>query len=427
MTVPLSCDVLIVGAGVAGLSTALGLRDSGLNVVLVDKEISADGRILGWGNDIQPNGLQALDTLGVLDEVKRTGVLHYYWYAQRSGDGVMSQWDYAILGHPHSYAVCIRPHLLRRVLRSKLEHSGMLMAGEFLGMRRHDEGYEVDFETVDGLRPIRTRMLVGADGPYSQVRTAAGLPCNIRRYRTMWANTILRKDAGDIPEGHVFFGRNIYLGLVPTQSEELVMFHITRARTHDEYRAQFGSLAKLRQHYVEIAPLLECCIGNLRSWKQVSCPPSVRVRASRWVSDGLAVVGDAALNVNPVTSQGASLALESGLHLSAVLKECFAKGDRSARALLQYEAACRPAAELIQTLGDRSLLLFGNGNRILSALKMRILSRIESDSEMKLKFMGAFCGLNSLVPDSVGLRDALIAGGFWPRSRQTDGRITSAG
>jgi 2-polyprenyl-6-methoxyphenol hydroxylase-like FAD-dependent oxidoreductase len=138
------------------------------------------------------------------------------------------------------------------------------------------------------------------------------------------------------------------------------------------------------------------------------------------VTSGVALVGDAALNVNPVTSQGASLALESGVQLAAVAKQCFERGDFSADALAAYENTCRPKAESIQSLGDKSLFFFSKRNRILNAMKERVLKRVDLDLQMKRKLMGAFCGVTERAAKNVDWRDALAAAGLWPVNRGTE-------
>lgn len=319
-----------------------------------------------------------------------------------------------MLSHSHCYAVCIRPHLLRQVLRQKVTELATVISAEFSGCREREGYYEVVLTSPAGLQVITTKLLVGADGPFSKVREAAMLKCTIRPYRCSWANTILERNADDVTEGHVFFGRGVYLGMVPTQPNELVIFHLTSSRSVAEYQHQFRTIDVLRQRYTEMAPLLKHCARNIRSWDQVSCPPVVRVRAHRWVSDALALVGDAAVNVNPVTSQGASVALESGIRLATVVKRCFQRGDLSAHSLAPYEAWCRPAAEAVQELGDSSLRLFSSESCFIAYMKERCLRRVESNNSMKLKFMGGFCGLWWLVPGRIGWRDALAAAGFWP-------------
>ena len=130
-------------------------------------------------------------------------------------------------------------------------------------------------------RIYEAKLVVGADGPFSRVRQAADLECTVKRYGLNWANTIIPKDEDDIPaEGHVFFGRGVYLGVVPTRARELVTFHLTARANRDDYIREFGTIDKLRSYYVGIAPILGKCAENLRSWDQVACPPAVRISST---------------------------------------------------------------------------------------------------------------------------------------------------
>ena len=63
--------VLIVGGGIGGMSCAISLRRAGISVDLV--EIDPAWKIYGAGITITGPTLRALQTLGVLDEVKQHG------------------------------------------------------------------------------------------------------------------------------------------------------------------------------------------------------------------------------------------------------------------------------------------------------------------------------------------------------------------
>ncbi|MDC4226010.1 MAG: FAD-dependent monooxygenase [Candidatus Manganitrophus sp.] len=61
--------------------------------------------------------------------------------------------------------------------------------------------------------------------------------------------------------------------------------------------------------------------------------PCFRVQeCRRWVTEGAALIGDAAHAMNPHVAQGRNTAMEDGLVLAEVLEECFRKGDFSAEA-----------------------------------------------------------------------------------------------
>lgn len=64
--------VIVVGGGIGGLATAIGLRSAGLRVVVLERA-KAFGEI-GAGIQLGPNGFHALKTLGVMDRTLRNAV-----------------------------------------------------------------------------------------------------------------------------------------------------------------------------------------------------------------------------------------------------------------------------------------------------------------------------------------------------------------
>ena len=67
------CDVLIVGAGPAGTTTAVALARAGFEVVVLERE--RRGRDKPCGEGVQAPGLQVLQQMGLFQEVAREGVL----------------------------------------------------------------------------------------------------------------------------------------------------------------------------------------------------------------------------------------------------------------------------------------------------------------------------------------------------------------
>ena len=69
---PFECDVLIVGAGVAGLTLALLLGEKGHRVTIFEQRKAIEP--LNKPELLQPAGLQVLQTLGVLEKLQAQDV-----------------------------------------------------------------------------------------------------------------------------------------------------------------------------------------------------------------------------------------------------------------------------------------------------------------------------------------------------------------
>ncbi len=64
-------DVVIVGAGIAGLALAVELQKREVSTLLLDRRKGPESTPRGI--TFQPNGLEALEKIGILDEVRRMG------------------------------------------------------------------------------------------------------------------------------------------------------------------------------------------------------------------------------------------------------------------------------------------------------------------------------------------------------------------
>jgi|GEM_PF-4347073 len=64
-------DVVIVGAGIAGIALSFELQKRGVSTILLDSRKSPDPTPRGI--TLQPNGLEALEKIGILDRVQQMG------------------------------------------------------------------------------------------------------------------------------------------------------------------------------------------------------------------------------------------------------------------------------------------------------------------------------------------------------------------
>ncbi|KAJ0603907.1 putative 3-hydroxybenzoate 6-monooxygenase [Helianthus annuus] len=66
-------DVVIIGAGICGLATALALYKKGIKGVVMERSKSLQN-VTGAGIAVRPNGWRALDQLGVAEILRYTAV-----------------------------------------------------------------------------------------------------------------------------------------------------------------------------------------------------------------------------------------------------------------------------------------------------------------------------------------------------------------
>ena len=115
-------DVVIVGAGVGGLALGCALVSNGRRACILEARprVTPSKR----GLTLQPNGLETLQQLGVLNQVVRIGAktTRVSWYEVRKGP--LATLDYSILDHPFNYLLTVVPSELELVLREAFSRRG---------------------------------------------------------------------------------------------------------------------------------------------------------------------------------------------------------------------------------------------------------------------------------------------------------------
>ena len=178
MTKHFSADVLICGAGAAGLTLAIDLARRGLSFRLIEK---LDGPFRGSrGKGIQPRTQEVFEDLGILDRVVAAGGL-YPPQREYRADG-----SYAELPVEHESPTPVEPHqlplmvpqfLTEGVMRERLTELGHSPAFgcELVGFEQDADGVTARLSSQAGEETLRVRYLVGADGGRSFVRQALGI------------------------------------------------------------------------------------------------------------------------------------------------------------------------------------------------------------------------------------------------------------
>ncbi|WP_369222531.1 FAD-dependent monooxygenase [Streptomyces sp. R39] len=169
-------DVLVVGAGPAGLVAALLLADAGVRTTLVEKETGPGD--LPRAISLQDESFRTLEQLGVADALKAESLLdtgsRYFGLGDRlllEARPVASR-----LGHP-AKTQFDQPVLERLLWDRAVAHEGLqfLRGAEATAITRDGDGVGVTVTTGGKTRTLTGDWLIGADGGRSFVRQAVGI------------------------------------------------------------------------------------------------------------------------------------------------------------------------------------------------------------------------------------------------------------
>ncbi len=370
MSVGTVYDVAVVGAGPAGAATAVHLARAGLRVALLEK--ARFPRDKPCAEYLSPAAEPLLDALGVLDEIEAAHPARLRGFRVYAPSGRMFQGDFAATrdtaGKPLFETGLAIPRLAldAALARAAAQAGAELCEGWRLADLRREGDGTWRLDPAGNAEPVRTRLLVGADGVHSTVARRLGLqaPGRLRKIALV-AHVAGIEGLSDYGEMHVA-GRR-YVGLAPldpsdppgpSSSTHLPSAPQRRgaggedpagrcnvARVVDERRdgpRLAGEPEAFLLDALETFPMLRGRLARARVVRRTLAASRLSARARRLAGDGFLLVGDAGDYFDPFTGEGIYRALRSAELAASVAREALAVGSQpDTRVLGRYEHLCR--------------------------------------------------------------------------------------
>jgi 2-polyprenyl-6-methoxyphenol hydroxylase-like FAD-dependent oxidoreductase len=337
--------ILIVGAGIAGLTLSALLRQKGLRPQLVDR--ASDFDTAGYMLALFPMGNRVLHGLGAFDAfLARSEPMDVYTMCNGHGE-TMQTFDIAsALGRFGVTRQLARADLLQ-ILRDAAPDLPLEMAVRVTELVDH--GAEV--EAFAGARSLgRFDLVVGADGIHSAVRRHVAGEVEMRP--TGWGGWVWWAPAAAAPHWAVteYWGAGRFVGIYPIRDRiGVIAAGPIDEIGHDRIGGSGVKLAALFADYRGMARApFDAMPANDRDmffWNLEDC------RAPRWSKGRVVLMGDSACAFLPTAGVGASMAMES----AAVLADELGRTDAAGLplALQHYETRRRKRAEGAQTASRR--------------------------------------------------------------------------
>jgi len=309
-------DVLIVGAGITGLTAAAllaqGWHSDRLQITVVDaaprpEHVAGDDVALRV-SAIASGSAGLLDSIGAWSHVQETRASAYehmcVWDESSSADSATAlRFDAA------EFAVPQLGYIVENVL---IQHA-LLEVLDKLDVR-------LKFDTtVDALD---ADLVIGADGARSFVRDRVGIKTRDFPYGQTAYVTHLRPEKPHEKTAWQRFMQDGPLGMLPLSDGRISVVWSTHDALAD--RAKSASDEELGEILGEASDYV---LGELQVAGPRGAFPLCARHAEQYVMPGIALIGDAAHAVHPLAGQGANLGLQDAATLADVIDRALGNGE----------------------------------------------------------------------------------------------------
>lgn len=349
-----SFDLVIVGGGLAGAGLAVALRDTRLRIALI--ESTPPTRPEGWDARIyaiSPANAAFLERIGVWKHLDRQRIAPIQAMHVRGDQGGRLDFSAYETGVPELGWILESSLVARELWENAKRQSNLTLfcPGRPASLEfRHDSAV---LKLADG-SVLAARLLVAADGRDSWVREQAGLAAVNHPYGEK--GVVANFATGKPHRGAAWqwFRDDGVLAWLPLPGNRISMVWSTPDRHADELCALPPETLAER-----VREAGGDTLGRLETITPAAAFPLRLMRVPQIVAARLALVGDAAHGIHPLSGHGINLGFQDAGELAALLAACQPWQDiGDERLLRRYQRARKEETVLMQTVTDRLRRLF---------------------------------------------------------------------
>ncbi|TMV50072.1 monooxygenase [Paenibacillus mesophilus] len=374
---------IVIGGGIAGLCTAIALRNKGFEAEVYESAVQL--KEAGAGLGVGANALKAMQRLGMGDKLMERGkVLKAARIVNEKGELIAKTDSVKVSSLFGTDNITIHRADLLHVLAKSLPDSCIQTNKKCVGISRQpDGGVRVSFQ--DGTTASGDG-LIAADGIRSSIRQQL-IPAAAPRYAgyTCWRSVVTGVPAGY--EAGAFtetWGSKGRFGIVPLKDDRIYWFACVNAASPRDPKLAGFRTQELIEHFsgyhATIRELLEKTDDGALLHNDIYDLKPIR----RFAFGSVVLIGDAAHATTPNLGQGAGQAMEDAVFVA----ECLERYSSVEEAFARFEQLRLPRTRKIVntswTLGKVAQL----ESKLLCSLRNGLFRAIPAKvNERQLRFL----------------------------------------
>ncbi len=342
---PVPYDVIVVGGGPGGSSTAMFLQQKGYNVLILEKQKYPRDKICG--DAVSGKSVGMLKALGLDEEMEQIDHAKVYGLVFSSPEGKMLEIPFPVKdGEGKTKA---RGYVSRRLVFDNFLFShakkkvDTLEQHEVKDLILDENGSVVGVKVMDLVskteKEFRAKFIVGADGAYSIVAQKMNLPKVPEEHLCEATRVYYKNVSGMTPNIEIHFVDSVMPGYFWIFPLENGMANVGLGMVRTDRQARGLNLVKETEKVISEHPLFKERfknaekLGDIKGWVL----PFGSFKRSLH-GKGYLLVGDAASLVDPFSGEGIGNAMTSGKFAAETIDAAFKQNNFSEEFLAQYDS-----------------------------------------------------------------------------------------
>lgn len=414
-----TADIVIVGGGMVGVTAALALAASGLQIVLLenrefDSALLMDNVAgqLATGYDPRVSAL----TCASQQLLTHVGAWSYMQQLRVSPYTDMDVWDGEGSGHIHFSSRELHELALGHIVENRVTVAALyaaaqqvenlsLVTGASVVQLSEPEGTAVEGRSHTGCSRVltckdgsqwRTKLVIAADGAMSKVRQLASIPMWEWDYGHHAIVTTVRTENPHQETAWQRFTDDGPLAFLPLDDPHCCSIVWSTSPDHAAALIELDDDA----FCAALTRAFEGRLGDV-SWADKRHLFPLRQRhAQYYVQAGLAVIGDAAHTIHPLAGQGVNLGLMDAAALAEQVLSAHARGEEiGSEAVLKRFQRQRQGANLQMSASMEAFKqLFGHQQPLLKLVRNMGMNTLNRLSPVKQHVVMQAMGLSGDIP-----------------------------
>lgn len=288
--------ILVVGAGIAGLSMARALRQRGITAEVIDRQ--SDNPAPGAGLFLPGNASRAIEQLGLLDKVADKAVPIKQQVILDSHGRRLNAIDAETIWRDCGRCFALPRRDFMDILMDPAGRPAITFGRTIASLSTQSDGCEVTF---DDRSAGHYDVVVGADGIHSSLRTMTGLGDNARYVGNVCWRFITKNTTG-VSCWTAMLGNGRTLLAIPVSQTEVYVYADLAVSAGDI--AGLSRTSPLRKLFGDFRGPVFPLVDRLSSDAHIQFGPIEEVRLTDWLARRVVLIGDAAHGSSPNMAGG---------------------------------------------------------------------------------------------------------------------------